>query len=138
MLALLGTEATHPKVAAVVKHHAFFNWLGRDGATVFRDRAIEMLHRAQSDRAGKYTNFDHALHHTPDMVALMHVMHAYDVLENGESSAVDPLRQSTINAAEAIRKDLVSTLGTDLTIPSPHNRLFHTGGAPDTINSNAP
>ena len=116
LLALLATEATHPLVSDVVKHQNFFNWLGRDGASVFSDKAIEMLHKAQKERAGLFTNFEHSLHHTPDMVALMHVKHAMEVLEHGEMSAVDPLRQSTIDAAEAIRKDLVKTLGTDLTI----------------------
>ena len=136
LLALLATEATHPLVSDVVKHQNFFNWLGRDGASVFSDKAIEMLHKAQKERAGLFTNFEHSLHHTPDMVALMHVRHAIEVLEHGEMSAVDPLRQSTIDAAEAIRKDLVNTLGTDLTIPNPHNRLFHTsGGGPNTVDS---
>ena len=138
LIALLSTEATHPMISEVVKHLNFFSWLGRDGASVFSDKAIEMVHRFQSERAGKFTSFDHALHHSPEIVALMHVMHALDVLENGESSAVDPLRQSTINAAEVIRKDLVKTLGTDLTIPNPHNRLFFTScSGPDTVNSNA-
>ena len=83
LIALLSTEATHPMVSEVVKHLNFFSWLGRDGASVFSDKAIEMVHRFQSERAGKFTSFDHAIHHSPEIVALMHVMHALDVLENG-------------------------------------------------------
>lgn len=49
LMAALGTEATHPKVANVVTHQAFFNWLGTDATSMFRDRAIECLHRFQSE-----------------------------------------------------------------------------------------
>jgi hypothetical protein len=135
ILSLLATESTHPKIAAIARDQAFFNWLGRDGSSVARDKAIEMLHRAQSERASLFTNFDRALHHMPDMVAMMHVIHALDVAENGESGAIDPLRQSTLNAAEVVRADMLSKLGTDLTIHDDRNHLFHTDASPDTVKS---
>lgn len=69
------------------------------------------------------------------MRALMHVAHAVEVAEEGESGASDPLRQSTLNAAEVIRKDLRDCLGTDLTVDDPHNPLFHSGCSPNTRDS---
>ena len=137
ILALLATESTHPKIATIARDHAFFNWLGRDASSVARDKAIEMLHRSQQERTAKWTQFERALHHSPEMVGMMHAQHALDVAEHGESGAIDPLRQSALNAAEAVRADMLSSLGTDLTIPDDRNHLFHTGGSPNTVRSHS-
>ena len=48
----------------------------------------------------------------------------------------DPLRASTLNAAQAIRVDLRKQLGTDLTIADKRNPLYHTGGAPNGADGN--
>ena len=137
LLSLLSSTATHPKIAEMVKQSQFFSTLGRDGSSMFVDRALECVNKYQDERRGKFAAFEKALEFTPAMSAFMHVFHALDVSENGESSAGDPLRESTINAADVIRKDLVEKLGVDLTIEDKTNPLFVTGGAPNMVNSTA-
>ena len=63
----------------------------------------------------------------------MHAVHATDEYDQGEAESNDPLTQASINAAVAVREDLVSVLGTDLTIQDNTNPLFHTGGTPNMV-----
>ena len=135
LISLLGMETTHPKIAEVVRQTAFFNWLGKDGQAQFADRAMEYINLLQDQRRGKFAAFEHALEYTPALAALVHTVHALDAADHGESASNDPLRESMITAAEAIRADLVARLGTDLTVPDPTNPLFHTGGAPNMVNA---
>lgn len=135
LISLLSTEATHPKIADVVKHSQFFSALGREGSSMFLDRALEGVNLYQDQRRGKFSAFETALEYTPAMSAFMHVFHALEAAEHGDNAASDPLRESTINAANVICEDLVKRLGVDLTIPDETNPLFHTGGAPNVVRS---
>ena len=117
----------------MVRQTAFFNWLGKDGQAQFADRAMEYINLLQDQRRGKFAAFEHALEFTPHLPALVYTVHALDAADHGESASNDPLRESMITAAEAIRADLVARLGTDLTVPDPTNPLFHTGGAPNVV-----
>ena len=64
---------------------------------------------------------------------MMHVVHGVEQATEGASSLSDPLRQSTLNAAEVVRADLVSRLGTDLTLADERNPLYKSGGAPNMV-----
>jgi len=131
--AFLSTEATHPSVSRFVKDTAFFNWLGRKGSYMYVDRAVETVHKVQGERTGKFVTFDSAFQFTEHMPTMLHVLHALDVADNGESSAHDPLRQSTINAADAVRKDLKQQLGTDLTIVDDKSPLYGSADSNPTV-----
>ena len=85
---------------AYVQSTGFFNWAGKDGASMHADRGMEMFNHVQGDRGGTFASFDSAFEFTPFMKALMHVVQAMDVAENGESESSDPLRQQHINAAQ--------------------------------------
>lgn len=135
LISLLSSQTTHPKIAEIVKHSAFFNWLGRPGSSIDADRAMENVNRMQDERRGRFSAFESALEYTPMLALFCHVDAALDVADNGESRACDPLRESTINAANVIRKDLRDRLGDDLTIQDDTSPLFHTGGAPNTVDS---
>lgn len=137
LLSLLSCETTHPKIAEVVKQTAFANWSGKDGCYQDADRAMEFVNRVQDERRSKFSAFESALEFTPALAGMLHAVHALDTADNGIAESQDPLRQSTINAANVIRKDLLERLGDDLTIPDNTNRVFHTGGAPKTVGSTA-
>lgn len=131
LIALLSVEATHPKVAEAVKLSAFANIGGKDGCYMFKDRILEHIHRLQDERRGKFAAFESALEYAPELIGMMHVAYALEMAENGESELHDPLRQSHLNGAEQVRKDLVKKLGTDLTVQDDTNPLYKTGGQPN-------
>lgn len=137
LISLLASQTTHPKVAEVVKQTSSFSWSANPGDAMACDRTMEMVNRVQDERRGKFAAFESALEFTPSFAAFLHVTHMLDKAENpsGETEASDPLRGSTINAAEVIRKDLRQRLGVDLTVRDNHNQIFHTGGAPNTTTS---
>ena len=137
LLSLISSQATHPKISTIVKQTAFFNWFGRPCSSIDGDRAMENVNRMQDERRGKFAAFERALEFTPALAAFAHVNEALDLADNGESAACDPLRASTINAANVVCEDLVERLGTDLTISDDTNKIFHTGGAPKTVGSTA-
>eukprot|EP00326_Haptolina_ericina_P035953 CAMPEP_0181249290 /NCGR_PEP_ID=MMETSP1096-20121128/45668_1 /TAXON_ID=156174 ORGANISM="Chrysochromulina ericina, Strain CCMP281" /NCGR_SAMPLE_ID=MMETSP1096 /ASSEMBLY_ACC=CAM_ASM_000453 /LENGTH=349 /DNA_ID=CAMNT_0023346603 /DNA_START=43 /DNA_END=1092 /DNA_ORIENTATION=+ len=135
LISLISSQASHPKVAEVVKQTAFFSWFGRPGGSIDGDRAMENINLLQDKRRGRFSDFERSLEFTPCLTAFAHVREALSLADDGESAACDPLRESTINAATVICKDLVQRLGTDLTIEDEANRIFHTGGAPKTVRS---
>ena len=57
----------------------------------------------------------------------MHVSQAWDVITKGDSPLHDPVTQSPLNGAEAVRAELRSVLGTDLTVRTEMNPFWHTG-----------
>ena len=67
--------------------------------------------------------------------AYEHFLMQPQAAEDGELSANDPLRVSTLNGAQTIREDLRRQLGTDLTVEDKTNPLFHTGGAPNAADA---
>ena len=75
--------------------------------------------------------------HVFNALEARHVFNALEAAEHGDNAASDPLRESTINAANVICEDLVKRLGVDLTIPDETNPVFHTGGAPNVVRSTA-
>ena len=94
---------------------------------MYGDRICENINRLQDERNGKFASFDKALHYSDEVIALMHVRQAWEAAKFGETRLHDPLKQSTLNAAEVIRQKLRAELGTDLTIATDHNPFFHTG-----------
>ena len=67
LLALLSTEATHPKVAEMVRACGFFNFTGRAGSYVNIDRAVEFINLLQDERRGKFSTFDKSLEFTDSL-----------------------------------------------------------------------
>ena len=96
---------------------------------MYGDRCLEYVNYLQEQRNGKFASFDRALHYSADIVALMHVRQAWEAAKFGDTRLHDPLKQSTLNAAEVIRQKLHSELGTDLTIATELNPFFHTSNA---------
>ena len=127
LLAILSTCATDPTAAAIAKDSCAFSATGKEGSLSFGDRYLEWLNLLQDQRDGKFAAFDKALHYTDHLEALMHVEQAWQTAKNGASPLHDPVRQSTLNAAEVVRKELLAKLGTDLTIPNTHNPFWYTG-----------
>ena len=116
---------------------------------------MEAVNNLQDERRGCYSAFDRAIEFTPMFATLLHVNAMWEEAEKGENSENDPLSQAILNGAEAargqrlncrphtspthtpalsdtptqqVRADLLSRLGTDLTIENTTNPLYHTGG----------
>jgi hypothetical protein len=132
LLALLSTEATHPKISEIVSATGFMNWLGHDGSSQYVDVAMERVNLVQAERRASYACFDSSFEFTVHMPAMLHVLAAMDAADElgmgGASS--DPMSQALLNAAGAICDDLYERLGDDLTIDDDTNPLYHTGGRP--------
>ena len=47
LVALLGTESTHPKVAEAVRAAGFFSWSKKRGSSTFIDHAMEAVNNLQ-------------------------------------------------------------------------------------------
>jgi hypothetical protein len=133
LLSLLSTEATHPKIAEIVRATNSLPLSDKPGSAMFADRVVEYLNWLQDQRRGTYASFDHALEFTEAMVGMMHV--AYTA--SGEKQFSDPLTQADLNAAKVVRESLKLRMGTDLTVASPSNAAFHTGGGGDMLKSTA-
>ena len=133
LLALLSTEATHPKIAEIVRATNSLPLSDLPGCAMFADRVVEYLNWLQDQRRGTYSAFDHALEFTEAMAGMMHV--AYTA--SGEKKFGDTLTQADINAAKVIRESLKLRLGTDLTVACTSNGSYHTGGGGDMFRSTA-
>ena len=127
LLALWSTCSTHPAIASIIKATVSFSITGRTGSLMYGDRILEWINLIQGLRDGKFSSFEKGMQYTPDLAAMLHAAHAWDCAEHGESSLHDPLKQSTLNAAEVIRAEIHRKLGSDLTIPSEYNPFWHTG-----------
>ena len=64
-----------------------------------------------------------AIHYSPHMEALLHVTHAWELAQHGDSKLNDPITQAMLNGAAQVRKALREKLGTDLTQPTDINPL---------------
>ena len=127
ILSILSTCATHPVLSDIVKACSAFSPTGKEGSLMYGDRYAEFLNNVQGDRDGKFAAFETGLHYTEDLVAMMHVELMFRATQVGEADVYDPVRQSTLNAAELIRQDLLAKLSQDLTIDDDKNPFFHTG-----------
>ena len=137
ILSLLSTCSTHPKIAEIVKSCLAFSPTGNVGSLMYGDRYLEYLNRIQGDRDGKFAAFEKGIHYTPDISAMLHVDQVWDMAINGHSPLHDPVRQSMLNAAEVVRKQLQDKLGTDLTVRNEYNPFFHTGNPVKLSSGNA-
>jgi hypothetical protein len=133
LLSLLSTEATHPKIAEIIRATNSLPLSDLPGSAMYADRVVEYLNWLQDQRRGTYSAFGRALEFTEAMVGMMHVAYSAD----GEKKFNDPLTQSDINGAKAIRESLKLRLGTDLTVASTSNGSFHTGGGGNMFQSTA-
>ena len=71
LLALLSTEATHPKVAEMVRASGFFSFTGKPGSSMMADRAVEYINHLQDERRGKFAAFEKALEFTPHLACAL-------------------------------------------------------------------
>ena len=94
---------------------------------MYGDRYLEYLNNVQGERDGKFAAFETGIHYTEDLTAMIHVEQMWETSQNGQSPLHDPVRQSTLNAAEVVRRDLLDKLGSDLTVADDYNPFFHTG-----------
>jgi hypothetical protein len=133
LLSLLSTEATHPKVAEIIRATNSLPLSDLPGSAMFADRVVEYLNWLQDQRRGTYSAFDRALEFTEAMAGMMHVAYNAD----GQKKFSDPLTQADINAAKVVRESLKLRLGTDLTIASTTNGCFHNGGGGNMFQSTA-
>lgn len=134
ILSLASTAATDPTISEIVKACLAFSPTGHEGSLMYGDRYLEHLNNVQGDRDGKFAAFESALHYTEDLNAMIHVEQVWQMSQLGYSPLHDPVRQSTLNAAEVVRKDVLAKLGTDLTVANEYNPFWHTGN-PVKLNS---
>lgn len=125
ILSLLSTLATHDKVSGIVKACTSCSITGE--TLTYGDRNLEYLNYLQEQRNATFASFDRALHYSDEIIALLHVRQAWEEAKYGQTRIHDPLKQSTLNAAEVIRQKLRAELTTDLTVATDRNPFFHTG-----------
>ena len=127
LLALWSTTATHPNVAEMVKATTSGSFTGNPGSLMYMDRLQESLNNVQDQRDGKFAAFERGLHYTADLQAMMHADQAWQTATKGDSPLHDPVTQSLLNGAAAVRNELRAKLGTDLTVKNEFNPFWHTG-----------
>lgn len=127
LLAIMSTRCVEPEIAAIVKSTVAVSITGR--SLQYVDRLLESLNFLQEQRDGKFAAFDRSLHYSDEIEAMLHVAHAWEMMEHGEAASNDPITQAMLNGAATVRRELREKLGTDLTLPTDTNPLWHTGHA---------
>ena len=127
LLAMLSTVCTHHKLSGIVRAMVSSSFTGKIGSLVYCDRMAEFLNLLQDERDGKFAAFERSLHFSQDMEAMLHVTQMWTCVEQGDSPLHDPVRQSTLNAAEVVRAELLKKCGSDLTIHEEKNPFWWTG-----------
>ena len=133
LIALLSTLGVSDKMKRFVCAVSTISTLGKVGSSMFADRYVEGINRAQQQRQGKFAAFERALTYQPHLIGMMHVDHAFTAAEDKEAGLDDPLRPTMLNAGEAVRQALKERIGTDLTVETDRNNCFHT--VPRTLRS---
>ena len=121
LLAVMATRCTDPALAAICKSLICISATGR--SLQYADRMLENINLMQEQRDGKYAAFDRSMHYTDDIEAMLHVSQAWEEAEKGDTASADPIRQSMLNGAARVRKELLEKLGTDLTVQRDTNPL---------------
>ena len=130
VVALLSTLGVSEKMADFVNAISTMSTLGKPGSNQWGDRFCESINDTQQVRSGKFAAFERSIAYTPHLVGMLHVEHAYSFAKDGEAVIDDPLRQTMLNAGEAVRQSLKARLGTDITIANDTNPCFYTDGKP--------
>ena len=122
----MATRCVEPEVADIVKNTVAVSITGR--SLQYDDRLLESVNYLQEQRDGKFAAFDRSLHYSDEIEAMLHVAHAWEALENGETASNDPITQAMLNGAATVRRELCAKLGTDLTVPTDTNPSCGTRG----------
>ena len=125
MTCLMGMCCTHPKIQQVLESSGFISLFG-DFIMAF-DRFIEYINNLQLKRSTAFRGYDSQLHFTKYLKPLVHVDAAWKEVDGTGHGLDDGTPAFLYNDIAQIHRKLVETLGTDLTVASVGNPLWHTG-----------
>ena len=125
LFCLLGATCTHPKVQQVIELCGFISLFG-DNLFAY-DRFIEYVNRLQINRSTAYRGYDSQLHFTAYLKPLVHIDAAWQEVDGAGHNLDDGIPTYLYNDVDQLVRKLVATLGTDLTVLSAGNSLWHTG-----------
>ena len=127
LVTLTGMVCAHPKLQEVLHMCGCVSLLG----TIFAafDRMVEYLNLLQQKRATAFKGYESQLHFTEYLRALVHVDAAWKEADGSGSGIDSGFPAYLYNDVSQIRRKLVETLGTDLTVVERGNPLWHTGNA---------
>ena len=125
MTCLMGMCCTHPKIQQVLEVSGSISLFG-DFMMAF-DRFIEYINNLQLKRATAFRGYDSQLCFTKYLKALVHVDAVWKEVDGPGHRLDDGIPSYLYNDIAQIHRKLVETLGTDLTVASLGNPLWHTG-----------
>jgi hypothetical protein len=131
LIALLGFCCALPALQTVLLVTVSLSMLGRMDSNMYVDRVLEYINKIQqgAKRSAHAASFGRALDLTTLLKVIMHVRHAFQAAETGETESDDGFKASWLIMARLLQDELVRLLGRDLTIADPLNRMWHTGHA---------
>jgi hypothetical protein len=129
LLALLGFCCALPALQTVLLATVSISLLGKPSCNVYVDRLVEMINKLQqgTKRSCNAASFGAAIDMTTLLRAWLHVKHAYQASETGFSETDDPITPSMLVQARILQNLFRQKCGTDLTVATLNNELWHTG-----------
>ena len=127
LIGLLSLCSTEPEVRDAIFATFSVTLLGNHFQYI--DRLIEYINKIQGDymRSAHAASFGAALDVTPMIPAILHVRHAFEQHELGESAADEAVSNAMLVAARKLQNELLLICGRDLTVATTHNECWHTG-----------
>ena len=125
MTCLMGMCCTHPKIQQVLEVSGCISLFG--DALVAYDRLIEYINNLQLKRTTAFRGYDSQLHFTKYLKPLVHVDAAWKEVDGVGHGLEDGVKEFLYNDIAQIHRKLVEVIGTDLTVASVGNPLWHTG-----------
>jgi hypothetical protein len=131
LIGLLGFCCALPALQKVLLATTSLSLLGRLGANIYVDRLLEYINKIQqgTKRSSNAASFAHALDLTTLLGVILHVRHAFQNAELGQSESDSTVTPSMLRQARVVQDYLVTTIGRDLTVFNFNNMAWHTGNA---------
>jgi hypothetical protein len=126
LLHLISIFGIHPELRASVRRRAFVSIMGRVGASVYADQAVEMQNADQKERNLGLSLLSSILF-TRLLQPLNWVHRRWRAWAGASGPGEDGYRVSMVNDIHVLVDTFVRLIGTDLTIPSTTNHFWHTG-----------